>query len=141
MKNVDVLSEISFRNRLCLPNKNKVFTQIKQRIRENKSYCLGSEGQGHEFYLLADNFLERVMFGQWKRAEAIYIYLATYGWSVSQADRQTDTHTHIQRDNEQKATMVILASSYSTKQNIDSKKQNKDSSGDVSLKSFLSVPL
>ena len=64
MKNVDVLSEISFRNRLCLPNKNKVFTQIKQRIRENKSYCLGSEGQGHEFYLLADNFLERVMFGQ-----------------------------------------------------------------------------
>ena len=61
--------------------------------------------------------------------------------SVRQTDRQTDRHTHIQRDNEQKATMVILASSYSTKQNIDSKKQNKDSSGDVSLKSFLSVPL
>ena len=64
MKNVDVLSETSFRNRLCLPIKNKVFTQIKQRIRENKSYCLESEGQGHEFYLLAYNFLERVLFGQ-----------------------------------------------------------------------------
>ena len=64
MKNVDVLSETSFRNRLCLPIKNKVFTKIKQRLRENKSYCLGSEEQGHEFYLLADNLLERVLFGQ-----------------------------------------------------------------------------
>ena len=61
MKNVDVILETPFRNRLCLPIKYKVFTQTNQRIRENESY-LGGEEQVHEFYL--DSFLGGVLFGQ-----------------------------------------------------------------------------
>lgn len=41
MKNVDVILETYFRNRLSLPFKSKMLTETNQRSRENKCYCWG----------------------------------------------------------------------------------------------------